>query len=273
MKSPRIVTSLVVVLALGLVSQAALAQQAPGVAPTPAIGPAPVLEPEPTPVPAPQPGAVPAQATPPAYPPAPPPYQPPQPQANGYAEYEQAPVASYPSEPPPPPRGRRHRKVYISGQTLEPGMRPPLRYRYIEGTPLPEGYHLEERASRGLIGGGVAMFAVPYLVGAFGAISLQGEGSSGWLGIPLVGPWLALGQRRSDCGEIGEPSPGGFDCFVDQVGSGLLVTSGVMQALGVGMVTLGVLHTRTYAVADYAKVQLAPMTTAGGGGLLLRGTM
>lgn len=162
---------------------------------------------------------------------------------------------------------------YDPQREMAEGLRPPLRYRYIEGTPLPEGYHIEHRANRGLVGGGAALFAVPYLIGAFGAISVQGEGSSGWLGIPLVGPWLALGQRESSCGEIGEPSPGGFDCFADSAGSGLLITSGVMQAVGVGMITLGLIQTREYAVADFAKVRLAPMATASGGGLILSGSM
>lgn len=175
-----------------------------------------------------------------------------------------------------PRRGRNRRmrwRGYDPQREMEQGLHPPLRYRYIEGTPLPEGYHIEHRANRGLVGGGVALFAVPYLVGAFGAISLQGEGSSGWLGIPLVGPWLALGQRESSCGEIGEPSPGGFDCFVDSAGSGLLITSGVMQAVGVGMITLGLIHTREYAVADFAKVRLTPVASPSGGGLVLSGTL
>jgi hypothetical protein len=82
-----------------------------------------------------------------------------------------------------------------------------------------------------------------------------------------------LGQRNSSCGEIGEPSPGGFDCFADRAGTGLLITSGVMQALGAGMITLGLLSTREYAVADYAKVQLTPVATSTGGWLVLSGSM
>lgn len=152
-------------------------------------------------------------------------------------------------------------------------MRPPLRYRYVEGTPLPPGYHIEERVNRGLIGGGLALFGVPYLIGAFGAISTQGEGNSGWLGIPVLGPWLALGNRSSNCGEIGEPSPGGFDCFTDRAGAGLLVTSGVMQALGVGLITYGIINTREYAVADYAKVRFAPIATPSSAGLMMSGTL
>src|SRR5690606_23934664 len=114
---------------------------------------------------------------------------------------------------------------------MPPGLRPPPRARYIEGTPLLEVYHIEDRANRGLVVGGAALIAVPYFIGAFGAMSVQGDGNTGYLAIPVIGPWLTLGARGSSCGEIGEPSPGGFDCFMDRAGSGLLVASGVMQTI------------------------------------------
>lgn len=274
-----IVTS-VIAIALGATSVASAQATSPvatvAPAPQPVPEPPPSVEataaPAPAPVaPAPQ-GPPPTQAAqpayPPPYPPAPPPQvyepEPPPPQAEAYPQEDRR-------------ARRRHRRMRFRDgydpRNATPGEQPPPRYRYIEGTPLPEGYHIEERANRGLVGGGVALFAVPYLIGAFGAISVQGEGSSEWLGIPLVGPWLALGQRGSSCGEIGEPSPGGFNCFVDQAGTGLLITSGVMQALGAGMVTLGLINTREYAVADYAKVQLTPVATPTGGWLLLSGKM
>lgn len=280
-----LVTSLIVL--APTVSSVAFAQP-PAPAPTaPAPAPESVQPAQPavasqTPPPAPQPsaapqGPAPAEAAPAPAHPAPPPYPPaPPPQV-----YEPAPppppqaAAEYP--PPNDRRSRRHRRIRFRGgydpRNLAPGEQLPLRYRYIEGTPLPEGYHIEERANRGLVGGGVALFAVPYLIGVFGAISVQGEGSSEWLGIPLVGPWLALGQRDRSCGEIGEPAPGGFDCFTDRAGASLLITSGVMQAVGAGMVALGLVSTREYAVADYATVQFTPVATPSGGWFVLSGKM
>ena len=164
--------------------------------------------------------------------------------------------------------------MYFDGRELEPGMRRPPRYRYVEGTPLPEGYHLESRANRGLVIGGALAFGVPYLIGTFGTLSVEGDGSTGFLAIPIVGPWITLGSKRSNCGEIGEPSPGGFDCFADEAGSGLLIASGVLQALGAAMITLGLVNTREYAVADYAKLQITPVATLQGKyGLVLSGTL
>ncbi len=219
---------------------------------------------------APQYTPAPEYPPPPQYPPSPPP---------GYAP--QPPAYQHPAPPavryaPQPRRGRRHRHrepAYVSGQPLAPGMRPPPRYRYIEGTPLPEGYHIEERANRGLVGSGAALVAVPYLIGAFGALSVQGDGSSGYLAIPVLGPWLTLGSRQSSCGEIGEPSPGGFNCFMDRAGTGLLIASGVMQGLGAGLIALGLVNTREYAVADYATVRFTPVATPSSGGFVLSGTM
>src|SRR5690606_14233296 len=295
MMRATIVTSLITIFAS--TSQVALAQ-----APTAAPG-APTAAPAPLPTPAasdtapePQPAApAPEPAVPPPYPPAPQELESPAPDSNS-SQYP--PVPPYPpAQPPAPPgqvyepelaapeatagyphegrRARRQRRMRFRDgydpRTLAPGERLPPRYRYIEGAPLPEGYHIEHRANRGLVGGGAALVAVPYLVGAFTALSLQGEGSSEWLALPLVGPWVALGARNSSCGEIGEPPPGGFDCFSDQASCSLLVTSGVMQALGVGLITLGLVNTREYAVADYAKVQLTPVATPTGGALLLTG--
>ena len=287
-KMTRVTILTSVIAIFGSMSTVALAQGPAPVGPTP-IAPAPIA-------PAPQPAVPPAPTQPEApqatapQPPAPPPIVEPAPQP-GYA----VPPPAYPTAPqvyePPPPAPnaapeypppndrrsrRRHSRRWHRGydpRYAQPGEHLPLRYRYIEGTPRPEGYHIEERANRGLVGGGVAVFGVPYLIGAVAALSVQGEGSSEWLGIPLVGPWLALGQNNSSCGEIGEPSPGGFDCFLDRAGAGMLITSGVMQAVGAGMITLGLINTREYAVADYAKVQLTPVATPTGGWLLLRGTM
>lgn len=238
------------------------------------------------PAPAPYPTQPAPSAAPPPYPTAPSGYTAPgYPAPPGHTEQPGYPAPSGYTEPPEPPppaeyapapshRGRHRReRGYVSGQPLPPGMRPPLRYRYIEGTPLPEGYHIEERANRGLVGGGAALIAVPYFIGALGALSVQGDGNSGYLAIPILGPWLTLGNRESSCGEIGEPSPGGFDCFMDQAGSGLLITSGVMQAVGTGMIVLGLVNTREYAVADYATVRFTPVATPSSGGLVVSGTL
>lgn len=171
-------------------------------------------------------------------------------------------------EPPPAPATT----VYYGGNG-QPA-RYPARYRYVEGTPLPEGYHLESRANRGLVIGGAATFGIPYLIGTFGTLSVMGDGNTGWLAIPVLGPWLTLANRRTSCGEIGEPSPGGFECFSDEAGNGLLIASGVLQALGTAMIAIGLVHTKEYAVADYAKWHVTPVATPKGDyGLVVSGTL
>lgn len=118
------------------------------------------------------------------------------------------------------------------------------------------------------------MLGVPYLIGTFGTLSVLGDGDTGWLAIPIAGPWITLANRNTDCGEIGEPSPGGFECFSDEAGNGLLIASGILQAVGAAMIALGLANTREYAVADYANLHITPVATPRGDyGLVLSGTL
>jgi hypothetical protein len=229
-----------------------------------------------TAVPLPPPSSAPGTPTVPETQPSPPPYpaapdslvMPPGPPAPMEPQPPDT-VPSAPVEPPP-----IQPTVYYDGRVLPPDMRRPPRYRYVEGTPLPEGYHIETRANRGLVIGGVATFGIPYLIGTFGTLSVLGDGNSGWLAIPIAGPWITLANRRTNCGEIGEPSPGGFECFADEAGNGLLIASGVLQAVGTAMIALGLASTREYAVADHAKLHITPIASPKGDfGLVVGGTL
>lgn len=133
---------------------------------------------------------------------------------------------------------------------------------------------METRANRALVMGGAVTLGIPYLIGTFGTLSVMGDGNTGWLALPVLGPWLTLANRRTSCGEIGEPSPGGFECFSDEAGNGLLIASGVLQALGTAMIAIGLVNTRDYAVADYAKWHVTPVATPRGDyGLVVSGAL
>lgn len=74
-----------------------------------------------------------------------------------------------------------------------------------EGGPIPEGAQRSTRANVAMIAGGAATLGVGYVaavVGWFGSISCYGffecRSASGWLFVPLVGPWLALTDRSPD---------------------------------------------------------------------------
>jgi len=153
-------------------------------------------------------------------------------------------------------------------------MLPPPVFRYVEGTPLPEGYHVEARANRGLIRAGVVTLGLPYLVSAMVGLSQDLKGSSAWLLLPVAGPWLTLSSRRTRCREIGDPTFGGSDCFADEYGAGLLIADGAVQTLGALLITWGALATRNYAVLNEGHLRVAPLHFAHGGyGLALSGAL
>jgi hypothetical protein len=265
----RLLTVVPALVTLGLVCNPAVAQttergNSPPAAPQGVAPDAPVQ---------PLPGPT-AEPTPPPYPASPSPTAPSPTSPDRLVSPPGSPPPFEPQPPPPAIVEPPPPAVYHDGRELSPGARRPPRYRYVEGTPLPEGYHLESRVNRGLVFGGAAMVGIPYLIGAFGTLSVLGEGNTGYLAIPVIGPWLTLANRSTNCGEIGEPSPGGFECFSDEAGNGLLIASGVMQALGTAMIVFGVLNTREYAVADYAGLHITPVATPRGDyGLVVSGTL
>lgn len=196
----------------GLASSALV--QAQGVAPPPTAPPAAA------PAPAPQP-----------YPP-----YPPQP---GY------PPAAGPAYGPPP------------GYVQDPNERwrfvpAPTELRFVEGRPIPAGYHLETRARKGLVVAGPIVFGVPYF------LSLSTAASSGyqpdrWLYAPVVGPFVDLANRKEDC-TISPGFNGGnnYNCGDDSVARFFLMFDGLMQVSGVAMLIFGLALPQQVLVRDDA---------------------
>jgi hypothetical protein len=75
--------------------------------------------------------------------------------------------------------------------------RPVLRMRYREGYPIPAGYVVEEGPNRALVWGGALAVGIPYLIGLSAALVSDFSDHSGWLAIPIAGPWLMRGARNS----------------------------------------------------------------------------
>src|SRR5882724_2963047 len=123
-----------------------------------------------------------AQGAPQPYPPQPYPPQPYPPQAQPY------PPPGYPPQPYPP-------------QGYPPAYAPPvapLELRYVEGRPVPAGYHVEMRPRKGLVISGAIVFGVPYFLSLSVAASSKNDADR-WLYAPLVGPFVDLGRRNDDC--------------------------------------------------------------------------
>lgn len=168
----------------------------PGATPKPAPTPAPVVAPPPV-VSAPPPvvkapASAPAASAPPrvAQPTVPAPAPSSAPPRAPAARVDTTTDRRYPTLSGPsalPPAGKLN-------LNLAPAVLP-----YRAGTPVPPGYRLEHRAANGLIIGGVASLAVGYIT----ALAVGGnddfKNGTGWVLLPVVGPWAAIGARAYHC--------------------------------------------------------------------------
>ena len=136
----------------------------PNVAPAPVpVAPAPAPTFTPTPV-APAPVAAPAYPAP-AYP---------------------APVAPLPVAAPAPT---------VAAAPVDGDPRPPI-LPYREGLPVPPGYEIVNRPATGLLAGGLVGLGVAYTGGVVFAAVNGFKNGTGWLAVPIVGPWGAIGGRN-----------------------------------------------------------------------------
>jgi hypothetical protein len=70
---------------------------------------------------------------------------------------------------------------------------------YRDGLPIAPGYRLESEINSGLVYGGLAVFAAPYVSGIVAAAASDFTKDSGWLALPIAGPFLAMGGRSINC--------------------------------------------------------------------------
>jgi hypothetical protein len=126
-------------------------------------------------------------------------------------------------------------------QDSPPPNRGPRRMRYLEGAEVPEGYVLQEGPNRVLLTAGILALGIPYLTGVSAAILTDFDAHSGWLVLPVAGPWL---MRASES---------------DQDTRVLLGFDGLVQGAGALMVIAGLsLTSRTLVRTDYANFALVP---------------
>jgi hypothetical protein len=128
----------------------------------------------------------------------------------------------------------------------------PMEMRYIEGKPVPEGYHLETRPRKGLVISGAIIFGVPYFLSLSVAASSRYDPDQ-WLYAPLVGPFIDLGNRKDSC----STTPAGFGntntyCSEDSSERFFLMADGLMQVAGATMLVLGLALPQRLLVRDDA---------------------
>jgi len=136
---------------------------------------------------------------------------------------------------------------------LPPGMELP----YEDGDPIPPGYKLRRQARRGLVIAGSIVTGVPYAFSVTGAVGANFEDSSGFLLIPVLGPWLMLasgGANDEDCS-----TATGYYCSGDQSGlRAILVLDGLAQAAGATMFIAGIAMPRKRLVRSDVTIGMAP---------------
>lgn len=156
------------------------------------------------------------------------------------------------------------------------GFYPPV-LPYRPGDPVPAGYRVDYDANTGLIVGGL----VTTLVG-YGAALAVGQGSdfkngTGWLAVPLIGPWAALAGRQNPCAGLDVSNPDIEDledaeCIEEALDEAQLMAfmtiDGLVQATGAVLFVIGLATGEDRLVRqDIAGFRLMPRVGRSGFGL------
>jgi hypothetical protein len=128
----------------------------------------------------------------------------------------------------------------------------PVEMKYVEGKPIPAGYHIETRVRRGLVVSGPIIFGVPYLLSMSVAASSKYEPDR-WLYAPVFGPFVNLASRSDDCNPNGSSgTTTTFTCAGDSSTRFFLMLDGLMQTAGATLLVLGLALPQTLLVRDDA---------------------
>jgi hypothetical protein len=156
------------------------------------------------------------------------------------------------------------------GQSAKPNLAEtprelPRRLPYEEGQRVPDGYRLRTGTNKPLVIAGIAVGGAGYAFGVLGALDNDFEDNTGFLLIPVAGPWLTLaaGPDPSEpCPEQeGEVCPTGDISFRVPA----LVLDGILQALGTTFLVTGLTTTRLYLQRADVAVSVVPTSFAGRG--------
>lgn len=179
----------------------------------------------------------------------------------------QPPAQQQPQAQPPPQKVEIEVEDDDEDQQMQPAARPTY------PPPGPEGERVETTGgpSRGMLFTGIAVFGISYGAAAVvsGTSDLEADDR---LIVPVVGPWLSLGDRP-DCGGLDEAS-----CDEENTNRVLLVVDGVFQAVGAGLIVGAFLNPekRTTATARMEppkrRLHIGPTTSRSGFGVAAFGT-
>jgi hypothetical protein len=131
----------------------------------------------------------------------------------------------------------------------------------VEGQPIPPGYYLDEGMRRGPVIAGTIVLAVPYALGISVASAIDFRDSTGWLILPVLGPWVTLFTRDDVC------EPEATFCDDDQGIRTLLVLDGLMQGTGAALLIWGITSRRQRLLRQDVMWDIGPRRVGRGFGL------
>ena len=120
----------------------------------------------------------------------------------------------------------------------------------------------------GLVTAGALSLGIPYFIGASFAGASGFANGSGWLLIPLVGPWLTIGARENRCTESNTSGECGTHALVTM----LLTLDGIAQSAGVVMLTLGIVLKKQRLVVNRTVLVTPAQFGRDGHGVALMGS-
>lgn len=161
------------------------------------------------------------------------------------AEPQTPPPPTQPQTQPPPPQ--TYPEQGYNAQQVSPPPRPrayfpppPAELEYDEGMAIPPGYRKVERTRTGLVLSGSIVLGVSYAISVSDAFSTEGE--TGWLAVPVAGPFIMSSQLECD-------TEFRFDCE-PSLSRELLILYGIGQLTGATLLTIGIAATKEVLVRD-----------------------
>jgi hypothetical protein len=122
------------------------------------------------------------------------------------------------------------------------------------------------RFNTALIGGGALVLGITYGAAIAYGGSQSFENGLGAVAVPVLGPWIAIGNRDFTCNVDTDPSLDGLEsstnetqaCVANQTQTAaFLVGLGVGQLVGASLITVGLLdRKRSWVRADLAGMQV-----------------
>jgi hypothetical protein len=163
--------------------------------------------------------------------------------------------------------GARAQTVTPAASTPAPPLAP-LPSQWHPGDPVPPGYHVEDEPRSGLVVAGAIVLGVPYFFSAVSALSANSQNESGWLYLPVGGPWITLGRRAYSCNADASNQTTGqsLGCVADVFVVMGLVFDGIVQATGATLLLVGELATKPGLVRNEAALRVVPMRLGSGVG-------